>query len=206
MKKRNDFKVACVIMASTFVFAGFWLTRTVSGFAGREHELVILAAGMAFLAAGWFLGILSGFQTVARSLSIRPEPKWEVELVEVPYGGHIWYEGEEYVVEGTENTRAICKHIKTGEKAQISTYATVKVWTDVYEWLLWEREKREQYEKKVKAEGSEHITIKGTFCMHNEKFQIESEGNIHEAWRDFDKQYNAHLNKKYDSPDDQKAE
>ena len=66
---KNDFRIACVIMASAFTFGGMLMTRTVSGFAGREHELMILAAGMAFLAAGFFLGILSGFQTVAPSVT-----------------------------------------------------------------------------------------------------------------------------------------
>ena len=62
----------------------------------------------------------------------------------------------------------------------------------------------EKCREKVKKEGNEHVTIKGEFCMHNQKFKIESEGIMSEAFSDFSKKYDAHLNKKYDSLDDQK--
>lgn len=198
----KDFKIACVIGASAFVIGGIILIRTIVNFAGNEHELMILAAGMAFLAAGWFLGILSGFQTVARSLSIRPEPKWEVELVEVPYGGHFWCEGKEYIVESTANTRAICRNIITGVKTQISTYATVKVWTDYYKEVREFNEHMEKCREKKRASSTEHVTIKGKFTMGNRMFQLESEGILTDALNDFSKQYDVELNRKEDDSED----
>jgi len=80
--------------------------------------------------------------------------------VNVPYGGHFWHEGREFVAEGTVNTRVESQDILTGEVCQISTYATVGVWTEVYADLIEERERIEKYEAKVKAEGRVQMTKK----------------------------------------------
>ena len=60
-------KAACIILAISFGLGGLLLTRTVGQFIGCEHELMILAIGTAFLACGYFFGIVQGMKNKERN-------------------------------------------------------------------------------------------------------------------------------------------
>jgi hypothetical protein len=52
-------KTGMAITAGLFGLAGLKLTNILSIFVGQEHEIMILAIGMCFLATGYFLGLIS---------------------------------------------------------------------------------------------------------------------------------------------------